>query len=248
MTTEAADVLRPSAIVVGAAAADPAEAIGKVGEILVAEGIATAAYIGAMRDREAIISTYLGNGVALPHGTNEARDLILRTGLAVAQFPDGVQWGEEKAHLVIGLAAQADEHIAVISRLAGVLADADLCQRLAATSDPHEIFRVLTEDVEAPIPDEVAPAADAVSRTLRIANPSGLHARPAAEIVEKAMDFDADVTIMAGERHANAISITQVLALGAAVGDTVTVSAAGDDAAEALDAVVSVLLDEGGGG
>ena len=58
-----------------------------------------------MRDREAIISTYLGNGIALPHGTSEAQATILRTGLAVVQFPAGVPWGDEPARLVIGLAA-----------------------------------------------------------------------------------------------------------------------------------------------
>lgn len=247
MTTQATDVLRPSAIAVGLTAADPSEAIGRVGEILVAEGIATEAYIGAMRDREAIISTYLGNGVALPHGTSESQDVILRTGLAVAQFPDGVPWGDEKAHLVIGLAARSEEHITVISRLAGVLADAALCQRLAATTDPQEIFHVLTEEGEADSVGDVPVTDDAVSRTVRIANPSGLHARPAAEIVEKTMDLDAEVTIVAGERRANAISITQVIALGASVGDAVTVSASGDEAEEALEAVLSVLLDEGGG-
>jgi phosphotransferase system HPr (HPr) family protein len=100
------------------------------------------------------------------------------------------------------------------------------------------------ELASAPPPAHVA-TADA-SRTLRIANPFGLHARPAAEIVEGLMDFDAEVTIAAGDRHANAASITQLIALGATTGDEVTVSASGDDAASAIEAVVRVLLAEGG--
>jgi multiphosphoryl transfer protein len=237
----------PSAIVVGASASDQAEAIGRVGRILVDEGVVTVGYIAAMREREAIISTYLGNGIALPHGTSEVQDTILRTGLAVAQFPDGVSWGGEQATLVIGLAARSEEHIAVISRLASVLADAELCRRLSTTSDPLEIHRVLTEGSESPAQQTSPVETHAISRTVRIANPSGLHARPAAEIVEKAMDIEADVIITAGERHANACSITQVIALGAARGDVVTVSATGDEAAEAVDAVLSVLLDAGDG-
>jgi len=244
MATEAAEVLGLSGIAVGLAAADRTEAIDRVGALLVAEGLVTTGYIDAMRAREAIISTYLGNGIALPHGTSEAQDTILRTGLAVGQFPAGVPWGEEKARLVIGLAARSDEHIAIMSRLAGVLEDADLCERLAVTTDPHEIHRALTSEAEAPPPRAPAPPGAVVSRTVRIANPSGLHARPAAQIVERALEFDAAVRIVAGEREANAISITQVIALGATKGDEVTVSGNGDDAGAAVEAVLEILLAE----
>jgi phosphocarrier protein FPr len=242
LTTQAADVLRPSAIVVGATAADQAEAIDRLGAILVAEGLVTEAYVAAMHAREAIISTYLGNGIALPHGTSETQDSILRTGLAVAQFPQGVPWGGDSARLVIALAARGEEHIPMLSRLAGVLEDAELCERLAHTTDPLEIHRALTADAGAPAPRSAPLAEGRVSRTVRIVNPSGLHARPAAEIVEKVMDFDAEVIIVAGDRDANAASITQVIALGASVGDEVTVSATGDEAEQAADAVLSVLL------
>ena len=244
MATQTPDVLSLSRIAIGLSAADKVEAIEKVGRILVGEGLVTEGYIAAMSAREAIISTYLGNGIALPHGTSEAQDTILRTGLAVGQFPDGVPWGDETAHLVIGLAARSEEHIAILSRLAGVLEDADLCERLGRSTDPEEIHRALTSEAEAPAPHAARPVA-AVTRTVRIANPSGLHARPAAQIVERAMDFDAEVMIAAGAREANAISITQVIALGATVGDEVTVSATGDDATEAIDAVLTVLLAEG---
>lgn len=247
MATEAAgtpEVLDAAAIVVGAHAADIADAIERVGGMLVARGLVTPLYVQAMHEREAIISTYLGNGIALPHGTSEAQDSVLATGLAVAQFPDGVQWGDEKARLVIGLAARSEEHIGVLSRLAGVLEDADLCARLAATNDPLEIHEALSAGAR-PVAPRVVRATGEATRTIRIANPSGLHARPAAEIVEKAAEFDADVTIVAGDRHANAVSITQVIALGAGVGDEVTISATGDEAEDALSAVLGVLLADG---
>ena len=236
-------VLSPSAIVVGATATDRFDAIERVGAMLVADGIVTAGYIPLMKAREEIISTYLGNGIALPHGTNEAHDTILRTGLAVAQFPQGVPWGDEPARLVIGLAAQSEEHIAVMAQLATVLGDAATCQLLATTTDPAEIHRVL---MTADVPEQEAVKIEdgGVGRTLRIANPHGLHARPAAEIVEGLMDFEADVTIATGDRRANGISITQLIALGASTGDEVTVTASGDDAAGAIEVVVRVLLSD----
>jgi phosphotransferase system HPr (HPr) family protein len=244
VTTESTspDVLAPSAIVVGASAPDRAAAIEQVGAILIAEGVVTDAYVTAMQAREAIVSTYLGNGIALPHGTSEAEAAILRTGIAVVQFPDGVPWGDEPARLVIGLAARSEEHIGVLSRLATVLGDADLCARLAGTTDATEIHTALTAEPEESGGHVNGQVTGDVTKTVRIANPHGLHARPAAVIVEKALDFDAEVTIVAGDRRANAMSITQVIALGASVGDEVTVSATGDDAAAAVETVLAVLL------
>src|SRR5439155_924578 len=81
-------------------------------------------------------------------------------------------------------------------------------ERLATTTDPHEIHRALTSEAEAPPARAPAPPGAVMSRTVRIANPSGLHARPAAQIVERTLEFDAAVRIVAGEREANAISIT----------------------------------------
>ena len=239
--TAAAGIIDASAIVVGAVAGDRDEAIDRVGEILLRRGVVTQAYVDAMHAREQIISTYLGNGIALPHGTSEAQDDVLATGIAVVQFPAGVPWGEENAYLVIGLAARSEEHIGVMSRLAGVLADAELCARLGSTADAVEIHTVLTSDAVPPAP-RTPSRQDEVTKTVRIVNPSGLHARPAAEIVEKVGEFDADVTISAGERQASAFSITQVIALGASVGDEVTVRATGDEAHAALGVVLEVLL------
>lgn len=242
MTTAMTEVLSPTAIAVGAVARDQVEAIEQVGAILVGEGLVKPAYIDAMRAREAIISTYLGNGIALPHGTSEAKDSILRTGLAVVQFPGGVPWGEEPARLVIGLAARSEEHVGILARLAGVLEDADLCQRLARTADPLEIHRALTSDAGIPAPRAEREPFSGVSRTIRVANPSGLHARPAAEIVQRVMDYDADVFISAGDRLASALSITQLIALGTNVGEEITVTASGAEAHDALDAVLAIVL------
>jgi phosphocarrier protein FPr len=235
------NVLAPSAVVVGAAAKDKEEAIDRVGGLLVEHGYVTPDYVTAMRDREAIISTYLGNGIALPHGTSEAQATILKTGLAVVQYPEGVPWGDEPAKLVIGVAATSGEHIGILSRLAGILGDEELCARLARSADPLEIHQVLTSwDGEAEEASEEAPASE-ISRTLRISNPHGLHARPAAQIVERVRAYDAQVSIQAGAKRADARSITGLLGLGASTGDEITIRADGAQAGDAIAAVETIV-------
>src|SRR5882762_6580796 len=140
--------------------------------MLVESGYVTSDYVVEMRAREKIVSTYLGNGIALPHGTNEARTAVKRTSLAVAQFPKGVQWGDEKAYLVIGLAALAEEHIGVLARLATILGDEALCLRLAMTTDANEIYRTLTQPDDQPAAGhEPAARPDEIARRLKITNP-----------------------------------------------------------------------------
>jgi phosphocarrier protein FPr len=235
------EVLSRTAVQVGAAASSQAEAIDQVGALLIAEGLVTQEYVDAMHAREAIVSTYLGNGIALPHGTNETQGAVRRTGLAVLQYPAGVPWGDEPAKLVIGLAATSDEHIAILSRLAGILDDADLCERLGRSTDPAEIHEALTADAPTDGADGDGATPHGLRRTARITNPSGLHARPAAQVVARLQPFDADITIEVGGRRADARSITGVLGLGASVGDELTIIARGPDADGALEAVLAIV-------
>ena len=125
------------AISLGEAGTIQQEAIAVVSAMLLDLGAVDDGYGESMLAREAVISTYLGNGIALPHCTYEDRGLIRRTALVLAQYPAGVAWGEEEdvAYLVFGLAAVGDQHLAVMSHLAEVLDDEDLCARLAVTTD-----------------------------------------------------------------------------------------------------------------
>jgi phosphocarrier protein FPr len=236
-----AEVLSPSAVEVGASASTQDEAIDRVGALLLAQGYVTQQYVDAMHEREAIVSTYLGNGIALPHGTSEAQAAVLNTGLAVVQFPAGVPWGDEPARLVIGLAAKSDDHIAILSRLATILDDEALCARLAASSDPAEIHAVLTGPAPADDGAVDGTDGDGIRQTARISNPSGLHARPAAQLVALLQSFGAAVSIEVNGRRADARSITAVLGLGASVGDELAIMARGPDARGALDAVLSIV-------
>jgi mannitol PTS system EIIA component len=97
-----------------------------------------------MLAREETMSTYLGNGVAIPHGQYDNRADILQTGISVLQLPDGVEWEDgEKAYLVIGIAASSDEHVGVLANLAEVIEDEAMTQALITTTDPELILAQL---------------------------------------------------------------------------------------------------------
>lgn len=137
-------VLELSDIHIGCRADSMNEAIEFVGGHLVARGSVTAAYVDGMKQRETVVSTYLGNGVALPHGVLEGKEHIIRTGLVVAQYPDGVDWVQGTARIVVGLAAVGDDHVAVLSQLAEVLQDEEVCELLSTTDDASLIHTHLT--------------------------------------------------------------------------------------------------------
>lgn len=141
----AESVTAVEAITLGEQDRTQAEAIERVSGMLVGLGAVDAGYGKSMLARESVISTYLGNGIALPHCTYEDRGLIKRTALVLAQYPAGVPWGDEEdvAFLVFGLAAVGEEHLAVMSHLADVLDDEDLCARLAATTDADYVREAL---------------------------------------------------------------------------------------------------------
>lgn len=137
-------VLTIDRIVLGAAAADKQEAIQQAGNILVKTGCVRPAYVDGMLARETTMSTYLGEGVSIPHGQYENYGDILQSGISVIQFPDGVEWEDgEKAHLVIGIAASSDEHVGVLSQLAEVIEDEAILDELIHTDDPQRILDCL---------------------------------------------------------------------------------------------------------
>ena len=133
------------AITLGEQGLTQQEAIERVSGMLFDLGAVEAGYGDSMLAREEVISTYLGNGIALPHCTYEDRGLIKRTALVLAQYPAGIPWGDEedRAYLVFGLAAVGEEHLAVMSHLAEVLDDEDLCDRLAVTTDQDYVREAL---------------------------------------------------------------------------------------------------------
>lgn len=225
-------------ILLGASAADKREAIRQAGQLLVTSGCIEADYISSMLRREQVANTYLGNGIAIPHGLPENRDLIRQTGIAVVQIPGGVTWNPgEAVQLIVGIAAKSDEHIEVLRRLTRVLGDKEQVDLLTQTTDPRDIIEALTgERPAAPVnpatETDYASYFDAV-----IQNTTGFHARPATNFVDLARRFQSDVRVRYGDRVADGKSLISLLQLGAEHGAAIRVSALGADAPAALDAL-----------
>ncbi len=128
----------------GAVARDKVEAIRLAGALLVKAGCVEPGYVDGMEARERTMSTYLGSGVAIPHGTFDELGLIKRTGIAVVQIPAGVEWEDgERAYVVMGIAAIGDEHVELLSRLAEVVEDAAATRALIEASDPAVVLECL---------------------------------------------------------------------------------------------------------
>lgn len=136
--------LRPDDIRTGLSAADKYAAIKMAGEQLVARGSVDSAYVDAMLEREDVVTTYIGEGVAIPHGVGAAKQYIHKTGLAVLQFPDGVPFGDEKAYLVVGIAGLGEEHLPILQALANIMLDEELIEKIKHSTDPEFIYRSLT--------------------------------------------------------------------------------------------------------
>lgn len=140
-------ILAPNRIRLQATATDKKDAIRQAGELLVSSGCVDAPYVDGMLAREETMSTYLGNGVSIPHGEFDDRSYIKQTGISVLQLPHGVEWEDgEKAFLVIGIAASKDEHVGVLANLAEAIEDEVVTQRLINTLDPEEIMSMLEKE------------------------------------------------------------------------------------------------------
>ena len=137
-----------SLIRLGATPRDKNEAIRQVAALLAENGKVAPEYVEGMFAREAQENTYLGNGVAIPHGTPQSRHLIKETAIAVLQVPGGIDWedGEgEPAYLIVGIAASDNEHLAVLKCLSTVVGDEEVAERLAKTTDAEDIRRALSD-------------------------------------------------------------------------------------------------------
>ena len=136
-------VLQMSSIKVGATAVDKWDAIAEAGNLLVKGGYVKMEYVDAMMERERIATTYLGMGIAIPHGTESAKKQVLRSGITVVQYPEGVDFDGEKAYLVIGIAGVGDQHLELLARVSEALEDEYILEKLKTTTDAEEIYKVL---------------------------------------------------------------------------------------------------------
>ena len=100
-------------------------------------------YVSAMHERETSVSTYMGNGLAIPHGTNEAKPAIRRTAISFIHYPGTIDWKGQPAEFVVGIAGAGDDHLTVLSRLAEVFTDEGEIERLRAAASADEVLAVL---------------------------------------------------------------------------------------------------------
>lgn len=121
------------------------EAIEMTGQLLVSGGYVTPEYVGAMHERETVLSTYIGDGIAIPHGVGKAAGYILKSGICILQFPEGVAYPDgEKAYLMVGIAGKGNRHLEILAGLAELLQEREALQTLFTTRDPEQIYQMLT--------------------------------------------------------------------------------------------------------
>jgi PTS system mannitol-specific IIA component/phosphocarrier protein FPr len=145
------DVLPREGIRLALTAADKWDAIRQSGALLAELGAVEDAYPETMLEREKSVSTYIGEGVAIPHGTDASRALVRRTTLGVLQFPDGVDWDGKPVTICVAIAAKGDEHVTVLSALAQILMDPARAEQLRTSTsveDVHELLSSIGEGIE----------------------------------------------------------------------------------------------------
>jgi mannitol/fructose-specific phosphotransferase system IIA component len=143
---EAPDLLTAEVVRLGCTATDRFDAIRQAGDLLVEVGAVEPAYVDAMEERERSLSSYMGEGFALPHGTDASRAFVRRPTLAFLQFPDGVDWEDGEAYAAIAIAVTADEHVSVMAQVARILVDPDQAEELRTTADVDRVLALLTPE------------------------------------------------------------------------------------------------------
>ena len=138
------DVIVKDSILLNQPSVTKEEAINKAGELLVARGAVDPSYVEAMQERERMVSTYMGMGIAIPHGTTQAKGAVKKTAISMVQYPEGVDFGDENAQLVFGIAGIGDEHLDLLAKIAGCLEDPETLEKMKTTDDVDWILKTLS--------------------------------------------------------------------------------------------------------
>ncbi|MFA0716453.1 fused PTS fructose transporter subunit IIA/HPr protein [Vibrio splendidus] len=141
--------LSKSDITLGQTADDKFKAIQNIASDLTAKGLVDSGYVEGMLNRENQNSTFLGNGIAIPHGTTDTRGLVKETGVAVHHFPEGIDWADgNRVYVAIGIAAKSDEHLGILKQLTKVLAADGVEEKLKQAKSEDEIIALLNGEVQ----------------------------------------------------------------------------------------------------
>lgn len=138
------NILVPEGIILNQKSVTKEEAITAAGQLLTDLGYVDKEYIPLMLEREKIVTTYIGMGLAIPHGTTHDEGIIHKTGIVLIQYPEGVDFGDEKAQLVIGIAGKGGEHMEILSKICTALEDETILEKMKTTDDKEWIMKQLS--------------------------------------------------------------------------------------------------------
>ena len=140
------DVLTPETIELKASLSSQEEAIRRAGTLLVENGHVEERYIDSMFEREKSVSTFMGNAVAIPHGTGYSKQWVTRSGLSIITVPEGVEYGDgDVAKLVIGIAGKGDEHLDILSRISLVVSEEENVEKIVRAETKEELLAFFEE-------------------------------------------------------------------------------------------------------
>ncbi|EJD5734253.1 PTS sugar transporter subunit IIA [Staphylococcus pseudintermedius] len=139
------NLLRDENILLNQSISTQEEAIEKAGQLLVDSGAVKAGYVQAMKDREQIVSTFMGNALAIPHGTDEAKNEVIASGLSLLQIPEGLLWNGEEVKVVIGIAGKDGEHLDLLSQIAMTFSEEENIHKIVNAASPQAIRQVFEE-------------------------------------------------------------------------------------------------------
>ena len=137
------DVLTQTQVKVPGDARSKDDAIREAGQLLVESGAVSSAYVDAMFEREKSVSTYMGNFLAIPHGTNEAKDTISRSAISVVRYDAPIDWEGNEVRFAVGIAGVENGHLEILGKIAIVFSDSDEVEKLLAAGSADELFSLL---------------------------------------------------------------------------------------------------------
>lgn len=138
-------ILEPANVVAAGTATTRDEAIREAGALLVAAGAVKQEYVDSMFERENSVSTYMGNFLAIPHGTNDAKESIVRSALSLVRYAEPIDWDGQPVKFAVGIAGLNNEHLEILSKIAVIFSDEDEVQKLIDAGTQDEIFALLQE-------------------------------------------------------------------------------------------------------
>ncbi|GAB3278953.1 PTS mannitol transporter subunit IICBA [Sinomonas notoginsengisoli] len=140
---ETPDVLRRESVLLTGGASDMGSAIDEAGRLLRAAGAVDGEYVASMHEREKSVSTYMGNFLAIPHGTNDAKDHIAASAVTFARYHEPIDWNGKPVKFVVGIAGKGKEHLGILAKIAKVFGDKEQVSRLESAASVDEVLDIL---------------------------------------------------------------------------------------------------------